>query len=157
MARRQEHADREIQSRVKKDPKRSSSEKPRQDGGSAHGWFPLIRSHAFVQPSTSPLISNMSVHEKRLGQRWSIHAPKATPTNVGTATDQPTNPRIARDPHTSSFWVRARNARAFLDSTSRIMRSAEGGSFGGDGDTGLGILFQLQETPHQVRLQLRFG
>jgi hypothetical protein len=110
-----------------------------------------------VQPSRSPLINNINVHEKRLGQRWSIHAPKATPTSVGTATDQPTNPRIARDPQRSPFWLRAREALACLDSTCRIMRSAEGGSFGGDGDPRLDILlFQFQETPHQICFKLHF-
>ena len=57
----------------------------------------------------------------------------------------------------SAFWLRARWARACLDSTCRIMRSAEGGSFGRGGDPRLDIFFQLQETPYEIRFKLHFG
>src|SRR5581483_4280497 len=74
--------------------------------------------------------------------------PAATPIKVGTATDQPTTPRIEIE--FQLHCLRARALRCWCDATTRIMRSAEGDSLDGGSD----MFFSLQKVPHEIGLEL---
>ncbi len=70
----------------------------------------LTQYQAFRHPQMRPPNSNIKVQENLPCHRPSIQMPRATPSRVGTTTDQPTMPKMLRP--NSRLWSRCR--RAFI-------------------------------------------
>ena len=66
-----------------------------------------IQCHAIRQPAIKPEIKLVNVQEKDSGYFLSSQTPNIAPSNVGTATDQPTIPNIPKPNQTLrlSLWI----------------------------------------------------
>src|SRR5690606_4224965 len=117
---------------------------------------------ALKQPTASPAIISISVHEYRPSPRRSSETPRAMPSSVGTATDQPTMPNTPRPrAKPRSLWARARSLRpsfsATVSTSSSCGRGVTGaGSSGRRGPFGMSAP-QLRHVLQDLALQLDQG